>query len=199
MNFYTSDHHFWHGNVIRYCQRPYTSVEQMNELLIKNWNSIVGPEDTVYYLGDFSLSIKAVQNITQRLMGRKILIAGNHDLCHPCNKKSNTPTKMEKNVKKYLDFGWAEVHLQKEINIGEHKIRLNHLPYLESISESQDQRFPIARPTNDGGTLLCGHVHEKWKSRKTENGALMINVGVDMWDYFPVPEQEIKVLIDNLL
>jgi calcineurin-like phosphoesterase family protein len=53
--FFTSDHHFGHENIIRYCNRPFTSVQQMNEIMILRWNGAVLPEDEVYYLGDFAM------------------------------------------------------------------------------------------------------------------------------------------------
>ena len=61
MIFFTSDHHFYHSNIIKYCQRPFHSVEEMNEEMIRRWNSVVGVDDTVYYLGDFSLAKRPVE------------------------------------------------------------------------------------------------------------------------------------------
>ena len=74
------DPHFWHRAIIRYCNRPFMTVEEMNETLIKNWNSVVGNNDIVYILGDFALCGKdRIIEITQKLNGRKRLILGNHD------------------------------------------------------------------------------------------------------------------------
>ena len=56
-----SDTHLNHANIIRYCARPYTSTEEMNKDLIKRWNSIVRPQDTVYHLGDFGMGNKAAR------------------------------------------------------------------------------------------------------------------------------------------
>jgi calcineurin-like phosphoesterase family protein len=53
MKFFSSDPHFWHNNVIKYCMRPYTTVEEMNEDMVNKWNEVVAPEDEVYNLGDF--------------------------------------------------------------------------------------------------------------------------------------------------
>lgn len=53
--FFTSDTHFNHANIIRFCNRPFKDVEQMNETLIANWNRVVGTNDIVFHLGDFCL------------------------------------------------------------------------------------------------------------------------------------------------
>jgi calcineurin-like phosphoesterase family protein len=53
--FFTSDTHFNHKNIIKLCNRPFTSIEEMNEKIIENWNNIVKPEDIVWHLGDFAL------------------------------------------------------------------------------------------------------------------------------------------------
>ena len=74
------DPHFWHKNIINYCNRPFTTVEEMNETLIRNWNKVVGKQDIVYILGDFALCGKdKIIEVAQRLNGRKRLILGNHD------------------------------------------------------------------------------------------------------------------------
>ena len=49
---FTSDLHFHHRNICRYCNRPYNSLEEMHEALITNWNSVVKEDDTVFLLGD---------------------------------------------------------------------------------------------------------------------------------------------------
>lgn len=80
MNFFTSDTHFNHVAILEYCQRPFASVEEMNEAMIKNWNEVVEPKDTVFHLGDVGLGQRhLLPSITARLNGFKILIKGNHD------------------------------------------------------------------------------------------------------------------------
>ena len=77
---FTSDPHFYHKNVIEYCNRPFDSVEEMNETLIKNWNDRVKKNDTIYILGDFCFGTKEqCIEILNRLNGQKFLIYGNHD------------------------------------------------------------------------------------------------------------------------
>jgi calcineurin-like phosphoesterase family protein len=79
--FFTSDLHFGHGNIIDFSNRPFSSVEEMNEGLIKMWNDQVRPRDEVYFLGDFSMKIRPeeVNEILQRLNGRMYVVPGNHD------------------------------------------------------------------------------------------------------------------------
>lgn len=78
--FLIGDCHYGHRNIIKYCNRPFKDVEDMNEQLIKNWNSVVGKNDIVYVVGDFALCGKQkIIEIGQRLNGRKRLVLGNHD------------------------------------------------------------------------------------------------------------------------
>lgn len=77
---FISDSHFSHKNIIDYCNRPFLSIEEMNDTLIYNWNKIVKNNDRVFMLGDFALCGKdKIIEIGQKLNGRKILILGNHD------------------------------------------------------------------------------------------------------------------------
>lgn len=79
--FYVSDHHFGHHNIITHCSRPFVSVEEMDEVMIAAWNSVVKPGDHVYVVGDFSLhSPERTAEIFGRLKGQKFLVVGNHDV-----------------------------------------------------------------------------------------------------------------------
>ena len=78
--FLIGDCHFGHRNIIKYCNRPFTDVEDMTKKLVKNWNSVVGKNDIVYVVGDFALCGKQkIIEIGHQLNGRKRLILGNHD------------------------------------------------------------------------------------------------------------------------
>jgi len=77
---FTSDTHWGHNNIIKYSNRPFASVEDMNEALIANWNAVVKYDDTVYHLGDFAfLPYDKLKRIARRLNGTKHFIRGNHD------------------------------------------------------------------------------------------------------------------------
>lgn len=67
---FTADQHWGHKNILKYCNRPFTDVHEMNEALIAQWNAVVGPSDIVYHLGDLSFqSPKAVAELFRRLNG----------------------------------------------------------------------------------------------------------------------------------
>jgi calcineurin-like phosphoesterase family protein len=176
---FTSDHHFGHKNIIEYCNRPFDSVEEMNEALVASWNRSVRPDDTVYYLGDFSLKRHVMEQYVQRLNGCKILIAGNHDSCHPSNHGGK----------------WDHLAIYSkyfEEVLEEHEwegCMLHHMPY----HDEDDHRFPEYRPISDGRILLHGHVHQRWLCNERQ-----INVGVDVWDFEPVHEDRIRELIAKI-
>lgn len=111
---FTSDTHFFHSNIINYCKRPFVNAEEMNEYIIKQWNSVVEPQDEVYHLGDFAFGTKEeITKIVSQLNGRIYLVKGNHD------RKTNSF---------YRDCGFAEVY-DKPIVLNEFFI-CSHKPLL---------------------------------------------------------------------
>lgn len=197
----TSDLHFWHANIIKFCNRPFATVEEMNEVLISNWNAVVQPEDTVYVVGDFSMAFRPVELYTKRLNGKKILVAGNHDFCHPGHKKGKNEDNRKIWTQKYIDQGFAEIHIVTELQIpGVANFKVCHLPYVDAAQDDTWDggkiRYESHRLKDEGQPLLCGHVHEKWSARYTSNGTIMINVGVDSpgmpWHMRPASLKEIS-------
>ena len=80
MNYYIADTHFGHSNIIRYDNRPFRNVNDMDETIIDRWNRSVNDSDTVYILGDFSWYGEAkTSEILDKLSGHKVLVKGNHD------------------------------------------------------------------------------------------------------------------------
>jgi len=187
--FFSSDHHFNHKNVIAYCDRPFKSVFVMDIEMIIRWNELVQPEDTVIYLGDFSLSTGPLAEIAPNLHGRKILIPGNHDQCHPWGGKQ----KMARHFQKYLVAGFELLNPDDEhyLNLGDGQmVRLSHFPYREQEPGEHGQKHAEHRPVDNGSWLFHGHVHQHWLKR-----GRMINVGVDVHDFRPVALEHLVALM----
>lgn len=186
--YYTADPHFGHRNIIQYCNRPWSSVEEMNEGLVARWNAVVRPEDTVYVLGDFSMNMRDMETYTPRLNGTKVLVVGNHDKCFQLK---------EQQVDRYIAAGWAEVILGVMCYIiGPHAVNCSHFPY-QYDHPDQSERFVDRRLPDIGIPLLHGHVHGHWLTRRNDKGTLMINVGVDVWNYCPVSEKQIQAILEK--
>lgn len=81
MRYIISDHHFGHENIIDYCDRPFRHVHEMNKELVRRWNTRVGDDDTVLYLGDVRHhpSPRSSAEWFDKLNGDKLLVRGNHD------------------------------------------------------------------------------------------------------------------------
>lgn len=77
--FYIADTHFGHESILKLCKRPFSTVEEMNEAIVENWNARVKGNDKVYILGDMFYKATGVKDILTRLKGKKHLILGNHD------------------------------------------------------------------------------------------------------------------------
>jgi calcineurin-like phosphoesterase family protein len=177
---FTSDTHFGHARIIELCDRPFASVEHMNEAIIERWNAVVKPNDTVFHLGDVAMgTIADSLPLVSRLNGHKALIIGNHDRIFCENK----PTMKERFWPIYREhFEW----------IGEGSDQgdfiLNHFPYEGDSHE--EERHTDLRPVDRGQWLVHGHVHTEWKVRGRQ-----INVGVDVWDFTPVHLEQIMEVI----
>jgi calcineurin-like phosphoesterase family protein len=103
-----SDLHLGHGNVIRYCNRPFADVAEMNTALLHAWKSTVKNGDTIINLGDVSLKLNKeyLATVIQRLPGYKILVMGNHDRKKP--------------LRWWLDVGFNEVYLHPVVYEGKY-------------------------------------------------------------------------------
>jgi calcineurin-like phosphoesterase family protein len=171
--YFTSDEHYHHLNIIRYSNRPFRDVREMNEELIARHNSVVKPGDLVIHLGDFTMNDKYAEPIFRRLNGSHKLIPGNHD---PCYRKHS---RWQQHVATYRKMGFIDVLQQDEIEIKGHKVLLDHMPYVQDSRHGD--KYAAYRPKDEGRILLHGHIHLLWRVR-----GRMINVGVDKWDYTPV-------------
>ena len=184
MNRYIADTHFSHSNIIRFDSRPYDTVEEMNEDLIKNWNKKVKDGDTTYILGDFCWGKEPEWiEILDRLKGNKVLIRGNHDL---------------RNMSKALKDKFLYIKDRHEISDFGKKVIMSHYPELAYKSSYNENVF-----------MLHGHVHfrtneavlvRKWVrelqencSNDWDNKGQIINVGCMLpeMDYTPRTLMEI--------
>lgn len=175
--FYISDWHYGHKNVLGFDNRPFTSIEQMNEELIRRWNSVVSAGDLVYILGDmFWCTPKIAAPIMEQLNGQKILVKGNHDRWHDSK----------------FDKLFVKIDEYMEIEDEGRNVVLCHYP------------IPCFKNHFYGWIHLYGHVHNSFEWNMMEHQRFlmeelydrqcdMINVGAMMpWiDYTPRTLDEI--------
>lgn len=95
MFWFTADQHFGHHKIIEYCQRPFSSTNEMDETLIMNHNHVVGRKDVVIHGGDFSFGNKAkAMTYVDKLAGNHVFLRGSHDYWLP----KNAPSMWEKMI-----------------------------------------------------------------------------------------------------
>ncbi len=150
-----SDTHFFHENIGRYCNRP----ENWQELIIKNWNDLVSPDEPVLHLGDFALGKKSnFDLLTAILNGRLFLIQGNHDR---------------------LSQTYCQAH-------GVTLIKNSLLVEIEDRVKLIFSHRPIV-PLEDGWVNLHGHIHNVPPPPEGSNlGSNHINMSVELRDYRPL-------------
>lgn len=132
----TSDLHFYHTGVLKFCvnTRPWETVDEMNEGLIEHWNSVVGENDIVLNIGDFSFKGKeATEDILSRLNGNIVHVLGNH--CKALRSQINGTVKYD-----YLEFRYNGT-----------KVICSHFPF---ASWNQQGR---------GSIHLFGHCHGSYE------------------------------------
>ena len=161
-----SDTHFGHENIIKYCNRPFSSVYDMNETMVENWNKTVKDEDHVWHLGDVYFTggfqhedenkSSVAWNFMKRLKGKKRLCLGNHDNGH-------NQLLLHFFEKIVLWRDWKELGLV-----------MTHIPlHLSNIKE--------------GRTNIHGHIHQN----KSPDGPYR-NVSVEQINYTPINIEELR-------
>lgn len=179
--FFTSDTHFCHENIIKYCKRPFCSVEENNEEIIRRWNDKVPEDGIVFHLGDVAFgSVEDVDNILDRLNGKIYLVIGNHDWRRIVNQHAH-----------HFEYMTQQINMK----IGKRHIILNHYPMLA---------FSGAWRGIDATYQLFGHVHT---SPYTDEGidqqrmkylfTSQYDVGVDNNNFTPVSWKEVDQIINN--
>jgi len=199
---FSSDHHFNHANIVNLSNRPFkatktqSAIEVHNEALIRNHNAVVHPDDTVFLLGDFGMGdIYKTLAIVPRLMGKKVLVTGNHDRNFRGGKKSNglTPEEWDQ---VYLEAGFEKVYQNVALSqFGDYPpVMLSHFPYTGDHFDRD--RFEDYRAQDSGLPILHGDAHSDKVVSYSKRGTLQIHVGVDTWKYTPVPYDRFKSLIE---
>ena len=183
---WTSDQHYGHANIIRYCERPFTDVEAMNQAMVDRWNDVVSDSDEVWIVGDLVMG-DLETNLrchVSLLKGRKILVPGNHDVCWQHRSKG------PRRIADYLDLGGIAriVNDPRPVMLAGQQVLINHFPYV--LDPQYDTKFMRHRPDDNGGWLLHGHIHEKWRQSGRQ-----INVGVDAWGFAPVSDETLSEMI----
>jgi len=172
---FTADTHFGHKNIIKYCDRPFSCVEEMNETIITKWNNQVKEYDTVYHLGDFFWTKKSIKDYLPRLNGLIRLIPGGHDwnfldnICLLSNSKVDV---------------WGGLIFLKIFNP---HVFLCHFPLL-----SWEEQY-------HGSWHLHGHTHGKIDASPTKE-RLALDVGIDNHPEFRLfSYEEIKDIFNKVI
>jgi calcineurin-like phosphoesterase family protein len=155
---FISDTHFFHENIIKYCNRPFKDAQEMNEVLVENWNKVVKPNDNVYHLGDVACGYgqdeRGLSTLLHSLNGNKRLIVGNHD-------RLKSPA---------LHRAFEKIELWKGFNIPcKGAFTCSHIP------------LPLHH-LRDGDVCVHGHIHNNVLANSTG----YINVSVEVRGYAPV-------------
>jgi calcineurin-like phosphoesterase family protein len=164
------DTHFWHANIIKYCNRPFSNVDEMNSIIIRKFNERVKDGDLVFFLGDLGFKSGTGRGEGEPHKPQEILTKLNCSNIIFCN--GNHDTKGRNGFKTPIK--------SIVIEYGGSFMNLTHNP------EHANFNYPIN---------LVGHVHEKWFCKRLFNKGKFtdcINVGVDVWNFYPVSWDEIN-------
>lgn len=181
--FFTSDTHFGHENVLKFCSRPYNSIKEHDQKLIENWNSVVGPDDLVCHLGDFGFGgFPFWKDIRDQLNGHIILIIGNHDW---------------KNLTASSRQLFDECISQARIIVDGRTVYLNHFPFL-CFAHGNPEMYEDAYAIQ-----LYGHIHSGPLSTSEDVSRCSVlyptqyDVGVDNNNYTPISWLEVNAKIQE--
>ncbi len=185
---FTADTHLGHSNIIKYTNRPFADVKEMDTELVKRWNEVVGPYDVVYHLGDFCLGKgKEAHDYFVRLNGQ-IKVLG-----YPW----------------HHDRGWILRRPNTQIHLGAsgyysrsgHKVKILPPMVVLEFKEFSKTRFPKA-------ITLCHYQLNRWDRRhygswhlfghshgKVKGEGLSLDIGVDNWNFYPVPLYKVAEIL----
>ena len=172
--FFTSDQHYGHKNICKFADRPYSSIEEMNEALIENHNDTVNYNDVVWFLGDFSfMNADKTKGLLGRLNGQKNLVLGNHD------------KQLSKHSSRFIGKGmFNAIYDYREIHVEKQAIVLFHYG------------TRVWNKHHHGSWLLYGHSHGSLPPHGKS-----VDVGVDdkniTDEYRPYAFEEVERFMRN--
>ena len=175
--YFTSDTHFGHDSIIRFCSRPFRNAMEMNAELIRRWRETVPEDGIVFHLGDFAHGNAQLWNdILSALTGRKYLILGNHDM---------------KNLRQGYMGRFELVTQQMTIRAGDQAIVLNHNPFL-CYGGSYRNVWQLFGHVHSGPASHTGLDHPRLRMLFP----LQYDVGVDNNDFRPISFAKVKAIIE---
>ena len=166
MLFFSSDFHIGHEAIIKHSERPFETVEEMEEEIVSRWNSLVTKQDWGVLVGDTFWEMNQAKDteraaaFIKRLNGTIMLIEGNHD--YRCVRRLEP-------VRRQI----------ASLTHGEYSFAACHYPML-SWNRSHHGRI-----------CVHGHTHQKTKISEHPTGKALIHIGVDAWDFYPVSAEEV--------
>lgn len=174
MEWFTSDSHFGHANIIKHCNRPFSNILEMDEAILDGINSRVQPNDTLYHLGDFAWGKTHLRYRNQIRCRNVILILGNHDP----QTKSGQPQALLHNI---FTSVVVVLKISPKINDLKQPIVLNHY-----AMRTWDK-------SHYGSWNLSGHSH----GTLPNNGSMSLDVGVDCHMYKPISLENVVQIIED--
>lgn len=156
---FTSDTHFGGQRTLELSKRPFKSIKEMNDTIVKNWNRVVGEEDTVIHLGDFG-----TYQVVEKLNGNILLLCGNYEYTDIERHKS-----FEEYRDRLLKLGFWDVLQHKTITVNDKSHNIT-IPVTHCPSDCRKDIFN-----------LFGHIHKLCMVKRYG-----LNVGVDCHNFTPI-------------
>lgn len=166
-NWFSSDWHLCHQNILLFDNRPFSHLGEMHTTIINNYNDLVNEEDDFYFLGDFCFNDRETEYYLQQLKGNLFFIKGNHDKKHT--------------IKLYEKYG-TYLGEQCKIKVNSKEIVLNH--YCMKVWDK----------SHFGSWHLFGHSHH---SLPEDINSLSFDIGCNGWNYKPLEFKQIEEIMSK--
>lgn len=180
----------------------------MDQALVDIFNDTVHVGDTTFFLGDVAMGkLDRSLDLVGQMNGRKILIPGNHDRVFPY---ADTRDGVSRSTLA-ASYKYHDQYMQVFDDIVyDHGFTftlpsglvcdISHFPYLGDDTDLRHTAARLDELDSTGRALICGHVHEKWKTKMGPNDVKpMVNIGVDQWDFAPVSATQVDLVLQAAL